>query len=318
MRCSVRSFYCLLFSMNPAFTDTEKRNLLPVLTMQDFPLHRLFALLGIKETAFFTSIKRLKKIGLVVYDRRSKIYYFNSQVLMKNVKYPSTVSNLIEKGKLRYPLLFLFDKRSVVPSQKQAPNIPEGVLYFPESTELILGYATGFKRITFGTIEKGLKEQKDAIEKAQAVGLAKLWNSFGFKKFRKKYVPDYSGRIIGRFKTLLKTAHRDDIADAVKGYWKTDDKFIRSKDYPPNLFFSNINHYIQHNSKSSKIKYNADFYDLSLHDDQFYKDTIVEIRIGQASLEDARYVRDKQKEFTGKAKKSVTSYIKKLRRGMDG
>lgn len=313
MRYSVRSFYCLLLSMNPAFNETEKRNLLPVLMLHGFPLHRLFELLGIKETAFFTSIKRLKKIGLVVYDRSSRVYYLNSQVLMKNVKYPSTVSKLVGKTKVRYPLLFLFDKRSVVPSSEPASSIPEGDLYFPEVARLVSDYAVGFKRITFGTIEKGLKEQKDAIEKSQAVGLAKLWNSFGFKKFRKKYVPDYSGRTIGRFKTLLKTAHRDDIADAVKGYWGTDDKFVKSKDYPVNLFFSNVNHYLQHKAKST-IKYHAEFYDLSLHDDQFYKDTVVEIRIGQASLEDARYVRDKQKEFLGKAKKSVTSYIKKLRR----
>lgn len=307
MHLSVRSFYSVLFMINPNFTEVEKRNILPFLLILNFPVYSILRLLGITETYFFSSLNRVRSINLVVYDKKAKVYYFNTHILFRNMKYPSSVLKLVLTNTVRLPRLFLIDKKTVLQDKKN-PIIVNSTLYTEDIIHLFLDYSLGCKKIKFGNFVKGVSDFTDSFIKKDAVSLMAFWDEKAAERVSGPYVKGYSGIAVGKFKNLLKVLKKKEILRAINSYHSDSSSYLLSVGHPIALFFSQINKYVRTSSLSKM--YSSSFYDVSPEEDIFYKDTVVEIRMGKATLKDAKYVRDKQKHFCGKVKKSVNSYIK--------
>ncbi len=310
------AFNATLLLCHPHLESREKECLIPFILNSELTLHHFLRLSGVTQAQFSQTIKGLKQQNIVKSKQRGSVYYLNTYALLRNIRYPVALKGYLKYTPVRFPRILLFHKESIIPYTLPLASMKEGRISIKDYFNLSLHYGTlsKFAKKKKKTIAlRTPKEIRQSHDSANALSATKFWNSCGRSKV-KPYVPDFSPRTMSTFKSMLKTIQYDDLVIAIKNYYGTDESFIKERKFPIGLFKANINYYLTASKKQDKEKrvYPKSFYDLQPSDDEFYRGTIVEIKANVATLEDTKYVRDKQKHFKGKANSNILRYIEKL------
>ena len=312
-----RTFCATLLICHSNLEQREKECLVPFILSSDLTIHHFLRISGTTPKQFSDTIKGLKQRGVVKSKNKGTLYYLNTHAFLKTIRYPETMLCYFKKMPARFPRILLFNKESVIPYTVPLASIDKETLTTKDYFDLSFNYGIlgklPKKNAPVSTLRP--KELKVQQEKSGSLSATKFWNACGKSK-TKPYVPDYSGKTIGTFKTMLKTIKYDDLVNAIQNYYNTSEAFVKERRYPIGLFKANINYYLtapKQESKENKRVYPRSFYDLQPTDDEFYRGTLEEIKAGMASLEDSLYVRDKQKHFMGIVNIKIVKYIKKLK-----